>query len=114
MNKNEQLGDLTDEKFRRLTGVKRETFEKMVEILRESQIKKKQRGGRPNKLCVEDILLMALEYHQPSNRLLLDMRLDQPVLQRKRAWLKTLLLYEQIHQMALQHKFSLLQSGYRS
>jgi len=62
MSKYEQLTALTDEKFRRLTGVKRETFEKMVEILREAQIKKKQQGGRPNKLSMEDILLMALEY----------------------------------------------------
>ena len=48
--------------FRRLTGVYPETFEKMVEILRKAQIKKKARGGRPNKLSIEDMLLMALEY----------------------------------------------------
>lgn len=62
MSKYEQLVDLTDEKFRRLTGVKRKTFDKMAEILRETHKQKKQHGGRPNKLCVEDMLLMALEY----------------------------------------------------
>lgn len=53
---------LEDEKFRRLTGVKRTTFEKMIEILRESSKKKQAKGGRKPKLLLEDQLLMALEY----------------------------------------------------
>lgn len=53
---------LRDEAFRRLTGVKRATFEKMIGILREVQIKKKSKGGRNNKLSIEDMLLMSLEY----------------------------------------------------
>ena len=51
-----------DEKFRRLTGVYPKTFVAMVEILKGTQIKKKAKGGRPNKLKIEDMLLMALEY----------------------------------------------------
>ena len=62
MSKYEQLQGLSDNQFRRLTGVKRKTFEKMAEILRTAHDKKKLRGGRPNKLCVEEMLLMALEY----------------------------------------------------
>lgn len=58
----EQLKELRDEKFRRLTGVKKSTFEKMLDILKEADGKKKSRGGRKSKLCVEDQLLMALEY----------------------------------------------------
>lgn len=57
-----QIQGLEDDKFRRLTGVKRSTFEKMVSILKEADIKKKAQGGRKNKLCIEDQLLMALEY----------------------------------------------------
>lgn len=53
---------LPDEEFRRLTGVKRTTFEQMLEILRKSHQQKKSRGGRPNKLNVETMLLMTLEY----------------------------------------------------
>ena len=53
---------LRDINFRRLTGVLPETFEKMVELLREAHQKKKARGGRPNKLSMEDMLMMALEY----------------------------------------------------
>jgi hypothetical protein len=57
-----QIQGLEDEKFRRLTGVKRSTFEKMISILKEADIKKKSQGGRKSKLCIEDQLLMTLEY----------------------------------------------------
>ncbi len=57
-----QIKELEDEKFRRLTGVKRPTFIKMVNILKEADEQKKSRGGRKNKLSIEDQLLMALEY----------------------------------------------------
>lgn len=60
--KNEQIQWLEEEKFRRLTGVKKTTFNRMVVILEEADGKKKVRGGRKNKLCIEDRLLMALEY----------------------------------------------------
>ena len=62
MSKYEQINELSDEKFRRLTGVKHKTFKKMAEILRAAYAQKKRKGGRPNKLFVEDMLLMALEY----------------------------------------------------
>jgi hypothetical protein len=58
----ESLKEFKDEDFRRLTGIKRATFEKMVEILKEAEKKKKNIGGKPNKLIIEDRLLMALEY----------------------------------------------------
>jgi hypothetical protein len=57
-----QIQGLEEDKFRRLTGVKRSTFEKMINILKDADIKKKAKGGRKNKLCIEDQLLMALEY----------------------------------------------------
>ena len=57
-----QIQGLEAEKFRRLTGVKRSTFEKMISILKEADIKKKSQSGRKSKLCIEDQLLMALEY----------------------------------------------------
>jgi len=62
MSKYEQMTELKEESFRRLTGVKRKTFEKMAEILIAAHKQKKQQGGRPNKLSVEDMLLMMLEY----------------------------------------------------
>ena len=60
--KYESIKGLEEEKFRRLTGVKRATFEKMMGILSEADKKKKAKGGRKSKLAQEDRLLMALEY----------------------------------------------------
>ena len=60
--KYEQVKELEEEKFRRLTGVKHSTFLKMLDILKEVDLKKKARGGRKNKLTIENQLLMALEY----------------------------------------------------
>ena len=60
--KYDQIKELGEEKFRRLTGVKRPTFDKMIDILGEADKKKKVRGGRKNKLSLEDRLLMSLEY----------------------------------------------------
>jgi len=62
MEKYEQIIKLPSTSFRRLTGVKPETFKKMVEILREEETQKKARGGKPSKLIIEDRLLMCLEY----------------------------------------------------
>jgi hypothetical protein len=53
---------LKAEKFRRLTGVKRGTFDKMAEVLRNAEVKKRRHGGRPPKFSVEDRLLMTLTY----------------------------------------------------
>lgn len=58
----EDIKEIEEEKFRRLTGVKKSTFEKMISILKEADQIKKARGGRKNKLSLEDRLLMALEY----------------------------------------------------
>lgn len=60
--KYEQAKSLSDEHFRRLTGVKRGTFDKMINILEEADKKKKMKGGRKNKLSIENQLFMALEY----------------------------------------------------
>lgn len=58
----EEVLKLDDEKFRRLTGLKRHTFEKMSDILSETDQKIKKRGGRKSKLSIEGRLLMTLEY----------------------------------------------------
>ncbi|MBL3284688.1 IS5 family transposase domain protein [Rickettsiales endosymbiont of Paramecium tredecaurelia] len=60
--KYEQVKILSDDQFRRLTGVKRGTFDKMVKILEAADKKKKTKGGRRNKLSMANQLLMALEY----------------------------------------------------
>jgi hypothetical protein len=60
--KHDQIKELDDERFRRLTGVKRSIFEMMLKILIEADQIKKAKGGRKNKLSIEDQLLITLEY----------------------------------------------------
>lgn len=63
MRKWKQVEGLNAASFRRLTGVKRSTFEKMISILAPAEASKgKYRGGRPPKLPLEERLLMTLEY----------------------------------------------------
>jgi uncharacterized Fe-S cluster-containing radical SAM superfamily protein len=52
----ENIKGYRDEEFRRITGVKRVTFEKMLEILSVALIKRLAFGGPKPKLCLEDML----------------------------------------------------------
>ena len=60
--KYETVSKYSNTRFRRITGVKRVTFEKMVEILRKGYAEKHRRRGRTPKLSIEDLLLATLEY----------------------------------------------------
>jgi hypothetical protein len=62
MSKYEELKQLPMEQFRRLTGVKPETFSEMIEILVAVQNSRYRKAGRKGELTIEDKLLMALEY----------------------------------------------------
>ena len=61
-SKYEGIQDLSSEKFRRLTGVKKETFDVMVKILQQAESFRRSKGVPKRKLSVEDMLLLALEY----------------------------------------------------
>ena len=56
------LLDYEDVKFRRITGVSRHTFARMLEILQRAYDAKHKQGGRKPKLSLENTLLAALEY----------------------------------------------------
>jgi hypothetical protein len=58
----DSIKKLKGEAFRRLTGVQRSTFEEMAALLFAAKCKQKAAGGKPNTLCIEDQLLMMLEY----------------------------------------------------
>ena len=60
--KYKKIKEYSNTKFWRITGVKRLTFEKMVEILQKGYAKKHRRRGRTPKLSIEDQLLATLEY----------------------------------------------------
>ena len=57
-----KIKDLPPAQFRRFTGVKKTTFDRMVEIIGAAHKEKKSRGGRPNKLSIEEMVMMTLEY----------------------------------------------------
>jgi hypothetical protein len=57
-----QLKELGNKKFRRFVGTKKKTFMKMVKILTLAKLASLAKGGRPHKLCMEDMLLVALQY----------------------------------------------------
>lgn len=56
----DSLDRLSDEQFRRLTGLKRPIFQKMVQVLHGSQ--RHRKGGNRRRLSLEECLLMTLEY----------------------------------------------------
>ncbi len=60
--KHEIIAEYSNTQFRRITGVKRVTFQKMVEILQKAYAEKHRRRGRRPKLSIEELLLATLEY----------------------------------------------------
>ena len=62
MSQYDYIKKLGDEEFRRLTGVKKNTFEQMILLLVEAEKVQKIKSGKPYKLCMEDRLLLTLEY----------------------------------------------------
>jgi len=77
--KYDQIKLLEDEKFRRLTGVKKATFENMTLILEEAEIKKKARGGRRSKLSIEDTLIKHPDFALPGRKALLKSDMEYEV-----------------------------------
>ena len=62
MQKYEHIKTLPPIAFKRLTGVRKDTFTAMSSIVREAENKRMSRGGKPPHLGIEDRLLMTLEY----------------------------------------------------
>lgn len=54
---------LSEKEFKRYTGIKKEVFNKMVEIIRGKE-KRKKKPGRPTDLRAEDKVLITLEYYR--------------------------------------------------
>jgi hypothetical protein len=62
MEKEKEVADAKAELFKRLHGVKPDTFKKMLSILQKEYDTLHQKGGKPPKLTVEDKLCVALKY----------------------------------------------------
>ena len=59
-----KIKQLRPEQFKRLIGVKRDTFEAMLEVCELYHKRKKAKGGKPNKLSVSTQLLLMLKYYK--------------------------------------------------
>ena len=57
-----KIKEKKEEDFRRYTGIHKKTFEKIVGILKAAEAQRRRKGGHKSKLCVEDMLLLTLEY----------------------------------------------------
>jgi len=60
MQKYEAVNKLSSIEFKRLTGIRKDTFVKMVSIVKEAENRKMSQGGKPSHLVIEDRLLMTL------------------------------------------------------
>lgn len=56
-----RVKQLTSKKFKRLTGVSRQTFQLMVSLVKADEQNKKK-PGRPPKLIIEDQVLIVIQY----------------------------------------------------
>ena len=59
-----KVNKLKDEDFRRVVGVKRDTFKEMVKAVRKHYRLKKSKGGTKKSLSANDETLMMLEYYR--------------------------------------------------
>ena len=57
----EKVKNLSKQEFKRLCGVRKETFAQMVKLVEENE-NQKTKTGRPSKLTLEIRVLMTLEY----------------------------------------------------
>jgi len=60
--KYEKMKGYGEGKFRRITGIRRKTFKRIVEILNVAEAERRSKGGPKPKLSVEDMLMATLEY----------------------------------------------------
>jgi len=64
MEKYERLQKMKPTDFKRLVGVKKDTFELMLEVCEAHHKEKKRRGGKPNSLSIAEQLLLMLGYYR--------------------------------------------------
>ena len=64
MNNEERIKNLKEEQYQKIFGVKKKTFDKMLEILNNSYIKLHSKGGKKPKLSVLDKLIIMLDYYR--------------------------------------------------
>lgn len=63
MDNEEKISKLKEEEYQKYFGVKKEIFEKMLEVLNDEYAEKHKKGGRPSVLSVLDKLVVMLQYY---------------------------------------------------
>lgn len=64
MNNEERINNLKEEQYQKIFGIKKNTFDKMLEILNSSYIELHSQGGKKPKLSVLDKLIIMLDYYR--------------------------------------------------
>lgn len=64
INNKERIKKLKDEDYKKIFGVKKETFYKMLDILENSFVELHKQGGKKPKLSVLDKLIIMLGYYR--------------------------------------------------
>ena len=59
-----KVNKLTDIDFKRVVGVKKETFKEMVKVVRRHNRQMKSKGGTKKSMSANDETLMMLEYYR--------------------------------------------------
>lgn len=64
MNNKERISKLKEKDYQKIFGVKKTTFDRMLEILEETYNQEHLRGGRPPKLSILDKMIIMLGYYR--------------------------------------------------
>lgn len=93
MNAYEKIEKLKEKEFKRITGVTREVFEQMLEVLRKKYREEHSRGGQ-NGMAVELRLTLALEYwreYRTYEHMSNDHQIKKSVINRAVMWVEDVL-----------------------
>ena len=93
MNCYEKIEKLSEKEFKLITGVRREEFSSMQEVLRKKHAEEHKHGGRPG-LAVEIRLTLALEYwreYRTFRHMSNDHQIDKDVINRAVIWVENAL-----------------------
>lgn len=91
---------LSDTKFKRLVGVKRQTFNEMLACLEQAQASVYQKGGRKLKLSLADLLMATLQYlreYRTYEQIAADFNIHESNLIRKSHWVENTLIQNGFH-----------------
>jgi len=93
MNCYEKIEKLSAKEFKLITGVTREVFNAMIEVLKRKYVEEHNQGGRPG-LSVEIRLTLALEYwreYRTFRHMAVSHQIDKDVINRAVMWVESAL-----------------------